>query len=174
MLAEAKTITGVEFKEPDYLIEKFNGDIGIFLAVLKAIIERYKDIKVTYSVGNLPEGSKKGRFCKLEDGITPRKYAFAEVIFNNFTSIYLVEIERCSIASTIPLMDNWGCGKEILNSVVNRILESLVDNNGNWDNKVFDALGNIGIGNQRFHHTSMNRKIWELADKLMGKIVNMI
>ena len=169
-----QTVLGLEFREHNQPTEKLSGDIDVFINILLAMEKRYvNDLNVFYRVGNLPEGSKGRKFFKLDDGVTPRKYVFAEVIFKNGSSVYLIEVERNGKAlSTIMLSNNGGHEKEVLISAVNKILESLVDNNGVWDNGVFNTFENMGIGSQRYHHTHMERNVWELADRLYDKLIN--
>jgi hypothetical protein len=121
------TMMGIEFKELDQSLEKFDEEIKLFLSIIEIMSKRYKDINVFHYIGHLPEGNNGKKFSKLDNGVTPRKYVFVKVTFNNGSTIYLIEIERNGRSlSTIALINNYSHDNEFINIVVNDILFGLV------------------------------------------------
>lgn len=161
---------GLEYRESEDPQQKFDGEIGEFILILKAMDKKYFDINLKITIGELPEGKN---FCKLDDGITPRKYLIAEIKFLKGIPAFLIEIERLGKSlSTLVLLSTIGYDELWWNNVFDKVVVGLVNNNGVWDIKVNDELELLGIRNERFHHTHVRRTVWEMADKMYEKLIN--
>ena len=162
---------GLEYREPEAPQQKFDGEIGEFILILKAMDRKYADIDIKITVGELPIGK---HFCKWDDGVTPRKYLIAEVRFHKSLPIFLIEIERLGRSlSTLVLLSQMGDDESWWNSVFDKVVVGLVNNNGVWDVTVMDELETLGVRNERFHHTHVRRTVWEMADKMYEKLINL-
>lgn len=169
----SNTVLGLEYRDVNEVAEWYDGDIGAFIKVLSSMNVRYDDLSVQYVTDQLPEGLKGKKFCKLDDGITPRSYLLARITHINGTIVHLLEIERKGRSlSTLALIDqrkNVGVQDHILQE----ILTGLVNKNGTWDKKIMNGLARKGIMTERIKHTYAKREIWEHADRMYGKIVLM-
>lgn len=169
-----KEFAGIEYRENKQETKKVEGDLGFFLSIIKAMESRYKGIKINILVDDLPEGNKGRKFHKLDDGVTKRKYSIVKIILENGNFINLIEIDRQGKSlSTLAIFYVKIFDEINMRSDITKILESLVDNNGIWDNTVLKNIKNDDIQIHRFHHTSMDRNVWELADKLYEKLLNL-
>lgn len=165
------TVMGLEYTDLNEVAEWYDGDIGEFIKVLFSINVRYNDVIVQYVTDQLPEGLKGKKFCKLDDGITPRSYVLARITHRNGTIIHLMEIERQGKSlSTLALMDQRK-NTPVQDQVFHEILTGLVNKNGTWDKKIMNGLAGKGIINERIKHTYAKRELWEIADRLYEKII---
>lgn len=163
---------GLEYRDQESNQRTYNGEIGDFILILNAMDSKYEDINIKISVGDLPDGKS---FCKLDDGITPRRYLVCEIRMKNNLPVLLLEIERNGKAlSTLALFSSIGYNEHWWNHAINKILEGLVNNNGIWDVDINDDLEKLGVNNVRFHHTRIKRTVWEMADKMYEKITNAV
>jgi len=161
---------GLEYREQEATQQKFDGEFGEFILILKAMDKKYTDINTKITVGELPTGKK---FCKWDDGVTPRKYLIAEIRFNKKLPFYLIEIERLGkTLSTLLLLSLIGYDEAWWDNVFDKVVTALVNNNGAWDIKVNDELELLGVRNERFHHTHVSRTVPEMADKMYEKLIN--
>lgn len=166
------TLMGLEFKQLNEMSEKQTGDLGEFIKILTSMEVRYPNVSIQYIVDHLPEGMKGKKFCKLDDGTTLRKYLLARVGIRNRGTIYILEIERQgkSLSTLALLCKTKQCFD--WSDIFNKILTSLVNKNGTWDNKVMNKLVKLGIHNERIRHTYAKRKIWELSDRIYEKFLD--
>jgi hypothetical protein len=169
----SNTVMGLEYRDMNEVADWYDGDIGEFIKVLTSMNIRYDDVSIQYVSSQLPEGLKGKKFCKLDDGITPRSYILARITHRNGTIVHLLEIERKGKSlSTLALMDQRK-NSGIEDHILQEILTGLVNKNGTWDKKIMSGLAGKGIITERIKHTYVKREIWEHADRLYEKIVYM-
>jgi hypothetical protein len=166
------TLMGLEYIDMKEVPERLDGDLGEFIKILVTMDSNYDDLKVRYVIDQLPEGLKGKKFCKLDDGVTPRNYLLANIRFSNGQVVYLLEVERQGKPlSTLALKRRWDI-QNIEDYVFMEILKGLVNNNGTWSKNVMKDLTRKGIVDERIRHTYAKKDLWELADRLYEKILN--
>ncbi len=171
-IGENGTNIGLEYREHNIGQNNFDGEIGDFILILKEMDNKYEDIHIKISVGDLPEGKS---FCKLDDGVTPRRYLVCEIKFKDKLPVFLIEIERLGKAlSTLVLYSATDYEEHWWNLAIDKVIESLVNNNGIWDADVIDGLEKSGVRNERFHHNRVRRTVSEMADRMYEKTIEFI
>jgi hypothetical protein len=137
-------------------------------------MENYKNIKASYSIDNLPDLKNGKNFSKLDDKVRLRKYLLSQIIINNKKTIYLIEVERYGKSLSTLIINPSIHESENMQVITNEILEGLVEKNGVWDSNIIEKYNNRGFTFNRIKHISINKDIFELAERLYDKIVTII
>lgn len=157
-------IKGLEFNTINKIEAK--GELEEFVEILR-LLEKEPNVKlVKVIIGELPEGRKGKRFARLSDGVTRRKYAIGEIDMIDGNECSLIEVEREDRALSMLMLKannnvNW-------NWVYSKLLIGLVDQSGNWSNKVLDKIRTMRVIILRAKHIKKNKyeKVEHLYDKI--------
>jgi hypothetical protein len=174
---QLEKVKKIEFKDKENIDKEsivFSEDIESYIEIINKLMENYKNIKASYSIDNLPDLKNGKNFSKLDDKVRLRKYLLSQIIINNKKTIYLIEVERYGKSLSTLIINPSIHESENMQVITNEILEGLVEKNGVWDSNIIEKYNNRGFTFNRIKHISINKDIFELAERLYDKIVTII
>ena len=145
-----RKLKGLEFVKPQDV--HITGELNEFIQIIK-LLERKSDIeKIDVLIDNLPIGNG-GKFARLDDEYTPRKYIFCKIIMKDNRERMLIEVERENKAlSTLILKAD---REQIWERICIELLIGVIKNHGSWDKNNTDKFTMMGIDIIRKRHNSM-------------------
>jgi|GEM_PF-4989186 len=160
-----KNVNSLEVDESNVFIESNETDIVKMIMIFKELIYKYK-VDIDYNIGELPKADKDIRARYLHDGVTVRKYIFANIKIES-KNLYLLEVERenKSFATLAIYTKHYSDLNFDAYDIVNSLLISFINKNGAWDNTI---IIHMGLNEKRIKHFS-GTSISELGKKYYEK-----
>lgn len=128
------------------------GELEEFIQTIKLLESKAKIKRIEMSIGNLPV-SNGGKFSRLNDELTPRRYVLCRVITSNKKENLIIEVEKEQKSlSMLILQSN---KSECFNyDTYNTLLCGLVKNCGSWDKSNIKDLEKLQVNVIRKKHTT--------------------
>ncbi|MED1662774.1 Tn7-like element transposition protein TnsE [Brevibacillus laterosporus] len=147
---------------------KVQGELNEFIRTLE-FLEREQGIKsVRAHVDILPDIGGERRFKYLNDGVTRRRYVWAEVILQNGKLVNVVEVERELFSlSTLFIYSEHHSDYR---SVIQKLLSNLIHDHGSWLSKSLNSVRDMKIHISKLKHGLNEPRI--RSNKIANHIMN--
>jgi uncharacterized protein (DUF58 family) len=129
---------------------KVQGELDEFIRTLR-FLEREKGIEsVLVHVDVLPDVGGERRFKYLIDGVTRRRYAWAEVKLQNGRLVNVLEVER----ELYSLSTLFVYSEQISDyrSVIQKLFSNLIYDHGSWLSKSLNSIRDMGVQLSKLKH----------------------
>ncbi|MCG7410822.1 Tn7-like element transposition protein TnsE [Paenibacillus sp. ACRRX] len=129
---------------------KVQGELDEFIQALQ-LLEKVQNIKsVRAHVDILPATGGERKFKYLNDGVTRRRYVWAEVVLHNGKLINVLEIERELYSLSTLFIHSESISE--YKSVIQKILANLIHDQGSWLSKSLNSIRDMGIQISKLKH----------------------
>lgn len=108
--------------------EKFAGFFVEIIAILSLMGDRDEVVSIKYHIGELNDHFQFRSVCRLDDGITLRKYLIGQIKLINGKEAILIEVEKANLTTRMFVSDlaqNW-------NLICHKIIKWSIKNSGSW------------------------------------------
>lgn len=154
-------LKGLEFTKPENV--QVTGELEEFVQVIRLLENKPGIEKIELLIDNLPV-SNGGKFARLEDGITPRKYVLCKITVKGKGERAIIEVERQNRALSTLILKF--IGKTAWKSICLELVSNLVRNSGSWDKYCIENFKKKGIDIIRQKHSCNNSYIRKRCEKI--------